>query len=742
MDQHVAFNDRAAAGTSAGNATTVPMRRAAPPSPEATPTVPAPTTRASRRAGGAKRRKVPHACAFCRRSRMSCDEARPCQRCIKRQIAHLCYDEPRSATVAAEAAHAAALAAAKAAASAGSSSSSASTGTASASPSLAADHHQHDHHHHVHGPGCAHDHTHDHAHAHDAASTVPHAFSHPHPSELHRAVVTSHAHMLPPPHHGHAMPAAIDYHHLNASMSSPMMMNESGLPTPTYAPPLLTLPPASSPVVSDTSSSQDLLAYLASPTSTSSMATPPLGLAPQGMGHALFAAFGSAAPMNIFGGERTSAPSPSPPALDLSSLLLSSAPSTPTPSLPPVTSGSGTSMLGFASDFSGINQFSMFSTLFDALEPTVTTSTTLPEPVLAAPPVTVASQSLTTTQSSAVAPMMALTTMPTMPQQPMTPTTATAPMSSQVFASPVSIQSSVRQGPSPTPSTPTVESAPVIKTSSSSTQDSTVDEAFLLSVADPTADSTAARLQQVIQAKFAAGLLRPHNYAQGYARLAAYAEAHFSPSAKQRIVTATKSFRPTFRAIASTMTPLDHVLAEEMFDRLLLDYDRLFAAMAVPACLWRRTGEIYKANQPFADLVGIPLEKLKNGKVTIYELMAEEAAVNYWEKFAGVAGDPGQKAVLTSCVLIKQMVRSRPASPVLAAVNLNLAAPTGAAAAMAMARALRSGPTSPILRPRSPTGKSGNGSVSCCFSFTVRRDKNQVPIAIVGNFLPTQGARL
>ncbi|KAJ3373697.1 hypothetical protein GGF31_000542 [Allomyces arbusculus] len=741
MDQHVAFNDRAATGMSAGNATTVPMRRAAPPSPEATPTVPAaPTTRASRRAGGAKRRKVPHACAFCRRSRMSCDEARPCQRCIKRQIAHLCYDEPRSATVAAEAAHAAALAAAKAAASAGSSSSS---GTASASPSLADHQHQHGqhgHHHHVHGPGCAHDH--DHAHAHDATNTVPHAYSHPgHPSELRRAVVTSHAHMLPPPHHGHPMPS-IDYQRLNASMSSPMMMTESGLPTPTYAPPLLTLPPASSPVVSDASSSQDLLAYLASPTSTSSMATPPLGLAPQGMGHALFAAFGSfgsATPMNIFGGERTSAPSPSPPALDLSSLLLSSAPSTPTPSLAPVTSGSGASMLGLASDFT------MFSTLFDALEPVVTTSTTLPEPVLAAPPVTVASQSLPTTQSSAMAPMLALTAMSTMPQQPpMTPTTATAPtMSSQVFASPVSIQSSVRQGPSPTPSTPTDESAPAItNATSSSTQDSTVDEAFLLSVADPTADTTAARLQQVIQAKFAAGLLRPHNYAQGYARLAAYADAHFSPSAKQRIITATKSFRPTFRAIASTMTPLDHVLGEEMFDRLLLDYDRLFAAMAVPACLWRRTGEIYKANQPFADLVGIPLEKLKNGKVTIYELMAEEAAVNYWEKFAGVAGDPGQKAVLTSCVLVKQMVRSRPTSPVLAAVNLNLAAPTGAAAAMAMARALRSNPTSPILRPRSPTGKSGNGSVSCCFSFTVRRDKNQVPIAIVGNFLPTQGARL
>ncbi|KAM5359735.1 hypothetical protein ACJA88_015052 [Fusarium oxysporum] len=36
-----------------------------------------------------------HACIYCRRSHMSCDLVRPCTRCIKRNIAHLCHDEPR-----------------------------------------------------------------------------------------------------------------------------------------------------------------------------------------------------------------------------------------------------------------------------------------------------------------------------------------------------------------------------------------------------------------------------------------------------------------------------------------------------------------------------------------------------------------------------------------------------------------------------------------------------------------------
>ena len=62
---------------------------------------------------GAKRRKVNHgkwpricpclgenfnglmgvACLYCRRSHMTCDSNRPCARCVKRNIGHLCHDE-------------------------------------------------------------------------------------------------------------------------------------------------------------------------------------------------------------------------------------------------------------------------------------------------------------------------------------------------------------------------------------------------------------------------------------------------------------------------------------------------------------------------------------------------------------------------------------------------------------------------------------------------------------------------
>jgi len=62
---------------------------------------------------------------------------------------------------------------------------------------------------------------------------------------------------------------------------------------------------------------------------------------------------------------------------------------------------------------------------------------------------------------------------------------------------------------------------------------------------------------------------------------------------------------PALQAIAQSLTDMDLVFIEEAFERLLLDYDRVFSAMAIPACLWRRTGEIYKGNREFAELVGL-----------------------------------------------------------------------------------------------------------------------------------------
>lgn len=183
---------------------------------------------------------------------------------------------------------------------------------------------------------------------------------------------------------------------------------------------------------------------------------------------------------------------------------------------------------------------------------------------------------------------------------------------------------------------------------------------FFLTAADPSVDvSPEERLKQVIRAKVEAGLLQPFNYARGYARLQKYMDNYMNQSSKQRILKPLSVFRPAFRAIAQSLMDIDLVLVEEAFERMLLDYDRVFTSMAIPACLWRRTGEIYRGNKEFAGLVEVSVDDLRDGKLAIYELMSEESAVNYWEKYGNIAFDSGQKAVLTSCNLRTRDRRKR-----------------------------------------------------------------------------------
>ncbi|EGV61755.1 hypothetical protein CANTEDRAFT_131251 [Yamadazyma tenuis ATCC 10573] len=252
-------------------------------------------------------------------------------------------------------------------------------------------------------------------------------------------------------------------------------------------------------------------------------------------------------------------------------------------------------------------------------------------------------------------------------------------------------QSPQQIAPVPVPPTPLEKRQPVSsqKSQTDAHQPVISDAArdkFFLTAADPTTEiSPEERLKQVIKAKLEAGLLQPYNYAKGYGRLQNYMDNYMNSTSRQRILKPLSVFRPAFRAIARTLKDVDLVLVEESFERMLLDYDRVFTSMAIPACLWRRTGEIYRGNKEFASLVGVTTDDLKDGKLAIYELMSEESAVNFWEKYGAIAFDKGQKAVLTSC----------------------------------------------NLRTR-----DGIKRKSCCFSFTIRRDRYNIPSCIVGNFIP------
>jgi hypothetical protein len=246
-------------------------------------------------------------------------------------------------------------------------------------------------------------------------------------------------------------------------------------------------------------------------------------------------------------------------------------------------------------------------------------------------------------------------------------------------------------------------------------------ERYLMTAADPAgSDSPEERMNKLLKAKMDAGLLKPFNYVKGYARLNQYMEQNLQQISRVRVLRQLDRFRPKFRERMEGLTDVDLVRIEMWFDKSLMEYDRVFASMAIPACCWRRTGEIYRGNKEMARLIHAPMSKLRDvcaarssfdmftdleqGNIALHEIIAEPSLVSYWEKFGAIAFDHTQKAILTSCSL------------------------------------------------KNPDPNSKDPEIRCCFSFTVKRDawnmwvtsKSRVdemltvssPALIIGNFLP------
>ena len=137
------------------------------------------------------------------------------------------------------------------------------------------------------------------------------------------------------------------------------------------------------------------------------------------------------------------------------------------------------------------------------------------------------------------------------------------------------------------------------------------EEKYYMTIADPSGnDIPEERMSKVFRAKYNAGMLRPFNYIQGYARLHHYMDQNMQPASRQKILRQLDKFRPKFRERMQSLTDMELTLVEMWFERSLMEYDRVFASMAIPACCWRRTGEIFRGNKEMAELIHVPIEKL------------------------------------------------------------------------------------------------------------------------------------
>jgi hypothetical protein len=141
---------------------------------------------------------------------------------------------------------------------------------------------------------------------------------------------------------------------------------------------------------------------------------------------------------------------------------------------------------------------------------------------------------------------------------------------------------------------------------------------YIMTAADPAGNDTAEeRLNKTLRTKYDAGLLKPFNYAKGYARLNAYMEQNLHQNSRIKILRQLDKFRPKFRERMQSLSDIELVRVEMWFEKSLMEYDRLFASMAIPACCWRRTGEIFRGNKEMAELIGVPFGQLSDVSVNV-----------------------------------------------------------------------------------------------------------------------------
>ncbi|ODN83257.1 hypothetical protein L202_01430 [Cryptococcus amylolentus CBS 6039] len=312
---------------------------------------------------------------------------------------------------------------------------------------------------------------------------------------------------------------------------------------------------------------------------------------------------------------------------------------------------------------------------------------------------------------------------------------------------------------------------------------------YLMAAADQPNGTRASRLAQVIKAKYDAGLLKPYDYVKGYERMNKWMESgraapkmesragtespqqkgvnrngrlsitsvpapvfgkSISSESRRRILAALAGFRPKFRQIARTLTNVDLVFVEEAMERWMLEYDRALASIHTPSCIWRRTGEIQKANQEFSNLTGIPASMFRDGQLCVYELMDEDSAVRYWEGYAKIAFDPSQRSFSIPCTLHIPFSLARHRPRHLSAVPLPAPSKSAASAPPSLnvpdlalpqqgMYAESSGPSEGVDRGVNSIGREEEfREMQCMFSVTIRRDAWGVPVAIMGQWIPIQ----
>ncbi|KAG7841515.1 hypothetical protein KL942_001394 [Ogataea angusta] len=180
-------------------------------------------------------------------------------------------------------------------------------------------------------------------------------------------------------------------------------------------------------------------------------------------------------------------------------------------------------------------------------------------------------------------------------------------------------------------------------------------------------------------------LIKPYRYPRAYHALISYLKQRFSKGQLIEIAKCMAKYRPSFISATKSLHENDLLFTEHSFQRSLLEYEHLIALSPSPIAIWRRTGEIVALTDTFAVMTGYSRKALLSKRTFIVELMDDESTIKYFRSFSELAFGDLNATYLTDCNLRKAEDRN-------------------------------------YLR--------------CCCIWTIKRDVFDIPMLIVGQFLP------
>lgn len=181
-----------------------------------------------------------------------------------------------------------------------------------------------------------------------------------------------------------------------------------------------------------------------------------------------------------------------------------------------------------------------------------------------------------------------------------------------------------------------------------------------------------------------ASVTHPFSYTPGYHGLIAYLKSRFDRPHLMRVARAMAAFRPSFIACTKTLKEEDLIFMEKCFQRTLLEYEKFISYSGTPTIVWRRTGQVAAVGKEFCILTGWTKEQLLGKRTFMVEFMDDHSVVEYYEGFSKLAFGDSRGATMMECTLL------------------------------------------------SPTGRK----IPTACTWTIKRDVFDIPMMIVGNFLP------